>query len=141
MAGYRQFDTGATRDLDNTKHDPEGFLSPLVLEAYFEYMHKNRFSQIDGSIRDSDNWQLGIPRTAYMKSMWRHFFDVWKWHRGVGHKSKEPLKVALCGLMFNVMGYLFEVLKEEEAEATLALSPFFSGALRGQGSIPPPQSP
>ena len=109
----RQFETGATRDIDVDKHDPEGFLSPLVILAFNEYMHKNRH-QRDGSLRDSDNWQKGIPLPAYMKSMWRHFFDVWLHHRGLGQKAKEPLKVALCGLLFNVMGYLHETLKIED---------------------------
>ena len=105
----RTFDTGATRDLDTTKHDPEGFLSPLVIMRYNEYMTTNRV-QKDGSTRDSDNWQKGIPLPVYMKSMWRHFHDVWLYQRGYGYKAKEPLEIALCGLLFNVMGYLHEVL-------------------------------
>lgn len=107
----RKFETGATRDTDNGKHDPEGFLHPLVIERFNEYMHQNRL-QKDGSVRDSDNWQKGIPKSAYMKSMWRHFHDIWLHHRGYDHKAKEPLQIALCGLMFNVMGYLLETLKE-----------------------------
>ena len=110
MAEIRQFETGATRDQDTTKYDYEGFISPIVLERFAEYMHANRL-QKDGNLRDSDNWQKGIPKAAYMKSMWRHFFDVWLHHRGMGYKTKEPLEIALCGLLFNVMGYLFEVLK------------------------------
>ncbi len=109
----REFETGATRDTDNGKHDPEGFLHPLVIERFNEYMHENRV-QKDGSLRDSDNWQKGIPRSAYMKSLWRHFHDVWLWHRGCGYKAKEPLQIALCGLMFNAMGFLHETLKSEE---------------------------
>ena len=52
----RTFDTGATRDSDNDKLDYEGFLSPLVLRRYAEYLHKHR-KQSDGKIRTSDNWQ------------------------------------------------------------------------------------
>ena len=106
----RTFDTGATRDRDDTKVDPEGFLSPAVLLAYCEYMHKHRV-QSDGSLRDSDNWQKGIPLDAYMKSLLRHVFDLWMEHRGL--PSREGLKDALCGIIFNVQGYLFEVLKKE----------------------------
>lgn len=113
MAEVRQFETGATRNTDTNKHDPEGFISPLVIERFNEYMHKNRF-QSDGNIRNSDNWQKGIPLSAYMKSLWRHFHDVWLHHRGYSHKAKEPLQVALCGVLFNTMGYLSEVLKEED---------------------------
>jgi hypothetical protein len=110
MGKIRQFETGATRDTDEGKFDYEGFLSPLVLERYAEYMHKHRF-QSDGNLRDSDNWQNGIPQDAYMKSMWRHFFDVWKEHRGI--PSKDGKNEALCALLFNVMGYLFEEIKIE----------------------------
>jgi hypothetical protein len=115
----RTFKTGATRDTDTGKHDPEGFLHPLVLNRFNEYMHQNRV-QKDGSLRDSDNWQKGIPRTAYVKSMWRHFHDVWLWHRGYGHKSKEAVEVALCGLMFNAMGLLFEILRERDAQVPIS---------------------
>jgi hypothetical protein len=103
----RHFDSGATRDTDEGKYDYEGFLSPLVLQAFAAYMHRNRL-QADGKLRDSDNWQKGIPRDAYMKSMFRHFMDVWMAHRGYGGDVEE----ALCALMFNVHGLLFECLKD-----------------------------
>ena len=106
----RQFETGATRDSDKDKFDYEGFLSPIVLQAYGEYMHKHRL-QPDGKLRDSDNWQKGMPKSEYMKSTFRHFMDVWLEHRG--YKSRDGIKDALCGLIFNSMGYLFEILKEE----------------------------
>lgn len=106
----RHFDTGATRDTDEDKIDFEGFLSPLALRAYGEYMHKNRF-QADGVVRDSDNWQKGIPKDAYMKSMWRHFFSVWEGHRSIKDDQIEDL----CALIFNVQGYLHELLKEKQA--------------------------
>jgi hypothetical protein len=107
----RTFKTGATRDSDDTKNDYEGFLSPLVIEAFGDYMTHHR-KQADGKIRDSDNWQKGIPKDAYMKSGFRHFMDWWKEHRGYG--SREGLIYALCGLLFNVQGYLHEVLKEKK---------------------------
>ncbi len=113
----RQFTTGATRNLDNNKLDYEGFLSPLVIEAFAKYMHSHRL-QADGTMRAADNWQKGIPLDVYMKSGWRHFFDWWKLHRGVealspedGHKIDKV--EALCALMFNVQGYLHELLKEQ----------------------------
>lgn len=99
----RTFASGATRDQDTSKLDYEGFLSPTVLKRFAEYMHKNRV-QSDGSLRASDNWQKGIPRDAYMKSMWRHFFDVW-----TGHRKGSVSEDELCALLFNVMGYLFEM--------------------------------
>jgi hypothetical protein len=106
----RTFDTGATRDVDNNKFDYEGFLSPIALQAYAVYMHKNRV-QKDGQLRDSDNWQKGIPADAYMKSLFRHFMDVWMHHRGFGYKSNESYRTALCAMLFNVQGLLHEEIK------------------------------
>ena len=105
----RQFETGATRNVDENKYDYEGFLSPIALKAFAEYMHNNRV-QADGKLRDSDNWQKGIPLDSYMKSMYRHFFSVWENHRGI--KSDEDIITSLCALMFNVQGYLHEYLKD-----------------------------
>lgn len=106
MAG-REFATGATRDTADGKLDYEGFLSPLVLEGYAEYMHKNRMRE-DGTLRDSDNWQLGIPMSAYMKSLWRHFHAVWKAHRRGGFNREDAYAV-----MFNIMGMIHTDLTTE----------------------------
>ena len=104
----REFETGATRNNDNDKYDYDGFLSPLVMEAYGKYMHKHRI-QSNGSLRESDNWQRGMELSVYMKSGFRHFFDWWKEHRGL--KSREGLEDALMGVLFNAMGYAHEYLK------------------------------
>lgn len=105
----RKFETGATRDADEGKLDYEGFFSPLVMERRAQYMHKHRF-QSDGSLRDSDNWQKGIPIKQYVKSLFRHFVDVWKEVREI--RTKEGLEEALCALCFNAEGILFEVLSK-----------------------------
>jgi hypothetical protein len=107
----RTFETGATRDTDEGKLDYEGFLSPRVLQRYARYMHEHR-KQSDGSLRASDNWQKGIPPDQYMKSMFRHFMEVWWLHRKLPPTVGVTLEQALCALMFNVMGYLHEHLKE-----------------------------
>ena len=114
----RNFDTGATRDTDIGKNDYEGFYSPLVVEAFGDYMSKHRI-QADGQLRDSDNWQKGIPKDAYMKSLWRHFLDMWFIHRGYKRMDKQTnqeltMKEVLCAILFNVQGYLFEILKKED---------------------------
>lgn len=106
----RKFKTGATRDDDMTKIDYEGVLSPLVIQRFGEYMDKHR-KQSNGDLRASDNWQKGIPRDAYIKSLWRHFMDLWLIHRG--SEGREDIEEALCAIMFNSMGYLFEVLRRE----------------------------
>jgi hypothetical protein len=106
----REFETGATRDTDQGKIDPEGFISPLVIARYCEYMNENRV-QADGNVRDSDNWQKGIPEDAYMKSKWRHFLDTWLHHRGLGDMAVTDLERALCAELFNTMGYLHTILE------------------------------
>ncbi len=107
----REFTTGATRDTDENKPDYEGFLSPQVVRAFGAYMHQNR-KQADGRLRSSDNWQKGIPRNAYIKSAWRHFHEWWSLHRAY-RTSNAALIQSLCALLFNVQGYLHEVLREE----------------------------
>ena len=113
----RTFLSGATRDSDVNKLDFEGFLSPLALQAFAEYMHENRV-QSDGKVRASDNWQKGIPLDAYMKSMWRHFFAVWSTYRGVHDEEMwewgDVQITNLCALLFNVQGMLHEMVKLRE---------------------------
>ena|SRR5271157_1683252 len=106
----RYFDTGAYRDIDDNKPDYEGFMSPIVIKVYGEYMAKHR-KQSDGKLRDSDNWQKGMPKDTFMKSGWRHFFDWWLEHRGF--KSRDGIDDALCGTIFNAMGYLYEIHKTD----------------------------
>jgi hypothetical protein len=112
----RKFDSGATRNDDSARPDYEGFLSPLALERFGQYMAKHR-RQADGSVRDSDNWQKGIPLPAYMKGGWRHFMHWWQRHRGL--PVDDPLAGAdleedLCALLFNVQGYLHETIKQRK---------------------------
>ena len=106
----RTFETGATRDTDEDKPDYEGILSPLVIVRYGEYMQTHRV-QADGGLRASDNWQKGIPKSAYMASGFRHFIDWWSAHRGC--PSRDGIEDAICGLLFNAFGYLHELLKEK----------------------------
>lgn len=114
----REFESGATRDDDATKADYEGFLSPAVLERYGQYMLKHQ-KQADGQRRDSDNWQKGIPPNVYMKSLLRHVFDVWLYFRG----RPVDLEEALCAVMFNAMGILFETLEKRWGEAEVKKEP------------------
>lgn len=113
---FRTFETGATRDADTNKHDYEGFLSPLVLERYGAYMHQHR-RQPNGELRDSDNWQKGIPLAQYIKSHWRHSLDWWKLHRG--YMAQASLEDTLCAVIFNAMGYLHEVLKQKKEASSV----------------------
>ena len=115
----RTFTSGATRNIPGSKMDYEGFLSPAVLQRYAEYMHKHR-KQADGKIRASDNWQRGIPVSSYMKSLVRHVFDLWATHRGLirtdEHGTVYTRDELCCAIMFNVMGYLFELITDKQTD-------------------------
>ena len=58
-----------------------------------------------------------------MKSLWRHFVDMWFLHRGFkrydkldGHEiSKEE---AICAVMFNVIAYMDKLLKDKNERST-----------------------
>jgi hypothetical protein len=130
----RTFNGGATRSVATQKLDIEGFLSPIVIHEYCKYLHRHRVQE-NGAMRASDNWQKGIPKDEYIKSLLRHVQDVWCLHRGycvyrektekegeITHvmlyrkEFKNPgwtsvtLKDALCGIVFNAFGYLFELI-------------------------------
>jgi hypothetical protein len=109
----RVFESGATRDLDDDKLDYEGFLSPYVLQRYAEYMHRHR--ETAAGPRASDNWQHGVPIGAYMKSLLRHVVDLWILHRKSYTLSHyvQMRQELLCAVMFNAMGYLFELIERE----------------------------
>ena len=57
---------------------------------------------------------------VYQASEWRHHFEYWetveKWmNRTVGESTREneiEMVAAACGLIFNVMGFLHEYLKD-----------------------------
>ena len=110
-AAVRTFRTGATRDTDEHKLDFDGFLSPLALRAFGRYMHSHR-KQSDGQLRDSDNWQKGIPREVFRKSAFRHFLEWWELHRA-GEDTTEQV----CALLFNLMGDLHESEKAKSRTA------------------------
>lgn len=107
----RTFESGANRHTDQGKLKYEGFLSPIVLRRYAEYMHRNRI-QADGNLRNADNWQLGINKDIYIDSGLRHLMDVWLLHRGFD-ASVDDIEEAICGVLFNLQGYLFELLKDK----------------------------
>lgn len=105
----RTFASGANRDGDEGKLDIEGFVNPLVIQRFSEFMHANRRLK-DGTLRDSDNFQRGIPRSAYRKSLMRHVLDVWLHGRGYVGKAIEDEQTALCAVIFNAQGLLLELL-------------------------------
>lgn len=111
------FLTGAKRNSDENKPDYEGYLSPLVIHAFGEYMTKHQFMS-DGTKRASDNWQLGIPKDRLARSLFRHIIDFWTLHRGYQainpdsgqFFTKEEL---LCAIIFNAQAFLHGILKSQ----------------------------
>lgn len=118
----REFSTGATRDDNDTKPDYRGFLSPLAIRRFGEYMTEHR-KQADGKLRDSDNWKKGIPQREYLSSLLRHVVDL---HHALEYvaplstfrdllaqrfgdpPSAKVVEDLLCAVMFNVQGLLHE---------------------------------
>jgi Domain of unknown function (DUF1937) len=98
----RVFATGAKRDVEVGKLDFDGSFSPYALEAVAEYMHRHN----SAAHRAEENWKMGMPLRSFMKSGWRHFHAWWS-----SHYAAEPDKDAICGLIFNAMGYLHELTK------------------------------
>ena len=137
MGDIRKFSSGATRDTDNGKNDYEGFNNPLVEKRFGDYMTVHRV-QTDGSLRDSDNWQHGMGKDVMIKSLHRHFMDLWAIHRGyyvfkeridgkeITHyfiklpdmlpDTYKPVTIDDCcgGIRFNNNGYWLENINEEE---------------------------
>lgn len=109
----RTFSSGATRDTAEGKPDYAGYLCPLVIKRYGEYMLKHQ-KQADGKMRDSDNWKKGMDNKVYLSSLFRHFHDVWM--ELEGYKSREGLQDALCAMLFNVQGILRNELLKQNVE-------------------------
>jgi hypothetical protein len=114
----RTFDTGATRDTAEGKLDYIKALSPEVLECYVAYIGKHR-KQPDGNMRDWDNWKKGISKEVYLSSLFRHTHAAWMLL--LGHKVNDNhgevnLKDALCGIIFNAQGILYEELKNAKSK-------------------------
>jgi hypothetical protein len=101
----RTFASGATRDTEDGKLDFEAYLSPVVLLRYAEYMQEHQ-TRSDGTHRAGDDWQQGIPKDVYAKSMLRHLMDFWLLHRDCNGVATNDMQTALCAVIFNAMGYL-----------------------------------
>jgi len=105
----REFETGATRDTDQGKIHYKGFLSPLALKVFGEYMESHRV-QADGSIRDPDNWKKGIPLDAYEDSLIRH---VMEFHMLLETEGREAAAKVAPAIFFNIQGWMHEWEKEK----------------------------
>ena len=104
----REFDTGASRNSNEGKHDIEAFNNPLVDDSFNTYMHKHRLLE-DGTLREGDNWQKGIPFEELNKSLQRHNLDVRLQARG--YKTDEDFLESLNAMKFNVNGMILQLLE------------------------------
>ncbi len=105
----RTFDSGAVRDTSTDKLDYEACLSPLVLQAFAEYIKSTRI-QPDGNLRTDDNWQKGFGLSVWMKSKFRHFMVTWKLYR---QGNTDEIVKSLCAELFNTQGMLHEILAKK----------------------------
>lgn len=115
----REFKTGATRDGVEDKLNYVKALSPIVLQRYVKYLGEHR-TQSDGTKRDWDNWKKGIPKETYLEGEDRHHRAVWKLLQGYpafDNHGPVTLEDSLCGVIFNSMGMLFEILEEKKDDA------------------------
>jgi len=113
-----RFNSGATRSNTDERNDPEGFMSALAIERYCEYMTKHR-KQADGTIRDSDNWQKGMPFGRALKRMWRHLMHLWIRHRGFNPSDQYAavdMEEDLCAIMFNTNVMLHQLVKKRHED-------------------------
>ncbi len=112
----RDFKTGATRDTVEGKLNYIKALSPIVLQRYVEYLGKHRI-QSDGQLRGWGNWKKGIDKQVYLEGLSRHEMATWLLHDGFPAEDNHglvTLEDSICGIIFNAMGYLFELLKEKQ---------------------------
>lgn len=113
-----KFAGGATRSDSSDRYDPEGYFSPIAWERIAEYLQKHQV-QADGSIRESDNWQKGVPAERFMRGLWRHMLHLWIRHRGyvpMDPNAGEDIEEDLCAIAWNAQGMLHFILKAKQEE-------------------------
>jgi hypothetical protein len=107
----RTFKTGATRSPLGDKLEYKGYLNPMVLKRYAEYMKKHQ-TQSDRGQRAADNWQKGIDLASLYDSKIRHDMDIWLYSEGYYREMTEVIEESLCASIFNTMAILKQVLEQ-----------------------------
>lgn len=113
----RKFPSGADRDSDENKPHYPGYFDSRVVKAFGEYMLRHQ-RRVDGSFRAADNWKAGMSKEVYFDSGFRHFMDWWRLYEADHYEGKvciEPTLEACCALMFNLMGYMRNLIQEKES--------------------------
>ena len=103
--GVRTFESGAIRDLDDTKEDYIETISWTAMKRYSQYMtgKKKKYG--------SGNFKKGIPVESYEQSLVRHLqkYLANKYENGNDEKNEDHLSA----IIFNVFGIMHE---EEQAK-------------------------
>lgn len=119
------FGTGATRSDATAKPDFSGYISPLAMILFGEYMLRHQV-QADGELRAANNWKRGMPIERYVSSLSRHIRDFSEaWDKlaldQVAGAEMEMTMVALeeawGGVQFNVQGFGHEWVKMRDAKS------------------------
>jgi hypothetical protein len=93
--------------------------NPLVLEEFAKYMHAHR-KQEDGSLRNADNWQKGIPKEELLESLLRHVMDIWIMMESEEDERMRPngehvtYIETLSASLFGIQALMLEYLKRGE---------------------------
>lgn len=108
-------ESGATRSSSEGKPDYRGYISPLALRMFGEYMLRHQ-TQADGKQRSSDNWKKGMPLERYIESLMRHnvaFHEVWDRYVAGGLQPGDVavLEEEMAAMYFNVQGWMHEWVK------------------------------
>lgn len=143
MSKAVKFRSGATRSGETT-FDPSGFIAPIVLVSFCRYMEKHR-KQADGKLRDSDNWQKGMPTSRAWRSLTRHFLDAWLISRGYKPVSAdcETVEDALHAIIFNVSVILKNRIDgndhEQEGRPSTNLGRWLHNVVNSEGAFLVPE--
>lgn len=108
----REFETGAKRSENTGKPDYSGFISPLALKRFGQYMLKHQLCE-DGTLRSSSNWKKGMPLESYKESGIRHMIDFWDAYEAGNMEEAEELA---CAMFFNIQGFLHERQKAKRQD-------------------------
>lgn len=115
----RVFPSGAIRNNSEGKFDYSGFINPAVENSFARYMHKHREME-DGTYRNSDDWQFGIPSEELIKCLMRHIIDVHLLNRGYEvideNGEKVDLEECLNAVKFNVNAYILNLINNKKTK-------------------------